>query len=94
MVTSVNAGSIIKLIISGTFGVSELISNTGLNSKEISLTGSAQITSQVTTGPLFNLGGTNLDLTFTGISLTDSTGKGLIEFTGRKLTINEGTYSG
>ncbi|KAA6383863.1 MAG: hypothetical protein EZS28_020611, partial [Streblomastix strix] len=94
LVTSVNAGSIIKLIISGTFGVSELISNTGLNSKEISLTGSAQITSQVTTGPLFNLGGTNLDLTFTGISLTDSTGKGLIEFTGRKLTINEGTYSG
>lgn len=41
---------------------------------------------------MFSLGGTDLDLSFSGISLTDNTGKGLISLSKGKLTINGGTY--
>ncbi|KAA6384761.1 MAG: hypothetical protein EZS28_019712 [Streblomastix strix] len=65
-----------------------------LNYKIIILTGSQIITSQITTGPLFSLGGIYFDLRFTGISLTENTGKGLISHQGKELTINSGTYQG
>ncbi|KAA6398857.1 MAG: hypothetical protein EZS28_005618 [Streblomastix strix] len=59
------------------FSVSVQILIIGLNYKTIILTLSQIITSQITTGPLFNLGRINFDLRFTGISLTDNTGKGV-----------------
>ncbi|KAA6360127.1 MAG: hypothetical protein EZS28_044346, partial [Streblomastix strix] len=51
------------------------------------------ITSQVSTGPMFVLGGIDLNLNL-NVNLNDSTGQGLISFSGNQLTINNGSYSG
>ncbi|KAA6402846.1 MAG: hypothetical protein EZS28_001633, partial [Streblomastix strix] len=51
------------------------------------------ITSQVFIGPMFVLGGIDLNLNL-NVNLNDSSGQGLISFSGNQLTINNGSYSG
>ncbi|KAA6362256.1 MAG: hypothetical protein EZS28_042216, partial [Streblomastix strix] len=90
--TSINGGAS-SLQVAANFSVSNQISQLNISVTKTISGNEYTITSEVTSGPMLVLGGSSFILQL-DVNLNDSTGQGLINFSGRQMTITGGFYSG